>query len=43
MRAATAWADLGLVFTNELGEMVNPVTFTRTTKRLAIEAGGDPR
>jgi integrase len=39
LRAGEAWADLDLVFTDELGGMVNPATFTRTTKRLAIEAG----
>lgn len=39
LRAGTAWENLDLVFTDELGGMVNPDTFTRTTKRLAEEAG----
>lgn len=42
LRAGSAWADLGLAFTNELGEIVNPVWFTRTTKKLATEAGVPP-
>lgn len=42
LRAGEAWADLDLVFTNELGEMVNPATFTRLTKKLATEAGVPP-
>ena len=33
--------DLDLVFSNERGEPV-PDAFTRTTKRLAVEAGGTP-
>lgn len=39
LRAGEAWEDLDLVFANELGEMVVPTWFTRTTKRLAGEAG----
>lgn len=39
LRAGEAWEDVGLVFTNELGGMVNPDWFTRTTKRLAEDAG----
>jgi integrase len=39
LRAGTAWEDLDLVFTDEIGGMVVPETFTRTTKRLAEEAG----
>lgn len=39
LRAGQAWADLDLVFADELGDMVNPDTFTRTTKRLAVEVG----
>lgn len=42
LRAGGAWADLDLVFTNELGEMINPATFTRLVKKLAIEAGVPP-
>ena len=42
LRAGEAWEDLDLVFCDELGGMVNPATFTRTTKRLAIEAGLPP-
>ncbi len=42
LRAGEAWTDLDLVFTNELGEPVNPMTFTRWTKRLATEAGVPP-
>jgi len=42
LRAGPAWSDLGLAFTNELGEMINPPWFTRTTKRLATEAGVPP-
>lgn len=38
LRAGEAWEGLNLVFTDELGGMVNPDTFTRTTKRLAAEA-----
>jgi integrase len=39
LRAGEAWAELDLVFTNEIGDPVNPATFTRWTARLAIEAG----
>lgn len=39
LRAGEAWENLGLVFTDELGGIYNPDTFTRTTKRLADEAG----
>lgn len=42
LRASTAWTDLDLVFTDELGELVKPDTFTRLTKRLATEAGVPP-
>lgn len=42
LRAGEAWDDLDLVFCDELGGMLNPATFTRTTKRLAIEAGVPP-
>ncbi len=39
LRAGTAWADLGLVFTDEIGGIFSPDTFTRTTKVIAEEAG----
>jgi hypothetical protein len=39
LRAGEAWEDLDLVFTNEIGGMVNPDWFTRTTKTLAGDAG----
>jgi len=39
LRASTAWADLDLVFCNEIGEPVDLDRFTRDTKRLAIEVG----
>lgn len=39
LRAGTAWENLDLVFTDELGGMVNPDMFTRTTKRLAQDSG----
>ena len=42
LRAGEAWNDLDLVFCDELGVVVNPATFTRTTKRLAIEAAVPP-
>ena len=42
LRAGTAWANLDLVFTNELGEMIKPDWFSRTMKRLATEAGVPP-
>jgi integrase len=37
--ASTAWQDLDLLFTDELGGIVSPDWFTRVTKRLAAEAG----
>lgn len=40
--AGDAWEDLDLVFTNELGQPVNPMSFTAWTKRLAVEAGVKP-
>jgi len=40
--AGPAWEKLGLVFCDELGGMINPATFTRTTKRLATESGVPP-
>jgi integrase len=42
LHAGEAWDDLDLVFCDELGGMLNPATFTRTTKRLAVEAGVPP-
>lgn len=39
LRAGEAWENLDLVFTDELGDIYSPDTFTRTTKRLAEEAG----
>lgn len=39
LRAGSAWENLELVFTNEIGGMVNPDWFTRTTKTLAGKAG----
>lgn len=39
LRAGEAWENLDLVFTDEIGGIYNPDTFTRTTKRLAEEAG----
>jgi len=38
LRAGPAWEKLDLVFCDEPGGMINPATFTRTTKRLATEA-----
>jgi integrase len=40
--ASPIWHDLDLVFTNEIGEPIRPTTFSRTWKRLAIEAGVTP-
>ena len=40
--AGPAWEDLGMVFSDELGRVVNPVWFTRTTKKLAEAAGVRP-
>ena len=37
--AGPAYEYQGLVFANELGGILSPDTFTRTTKRLAAEAG----
>lgn len=42
LRAGPGWEDLDLVFCDEFGGMIDPATFTRTTKRLAIEAGVPP-
>lgn len=42
LRAGEAWEDLGLVFSDELGGVLSPDTFTRTTKRLATQAGVPP-
>jgi integrase len=39
LRAGEAWADLDLVFTNELGEPTDADRFTRETKDLAVAAG----
>ena len=39
MAAGPAYEYRGLVFANELGGILSPDTFTRTTKRLAAEAG----
>lgn len=38
LRTGESWSDLDLAFCNQLGATINPATFTRTTKRLAIEA-----
>ena len=40
--ASSGWHDLDLVFTDEMGGIVSPDWFTRTTKRLAVEAGVPP-
>jgi integrase len=40
--AGPAWRDLGMVFSDELGQVVNPVWFTRATKSLARAAGVPP-
>ena len=42
LAAGDLWNDLDLVFSNERGEPVKPDTFSRTTKRLAVEAGVTP-
>jgi hypothetical protein len=42
LRASSAWADVDLVFCNEIGGPVNLDKFTRDTKRLAVEAGVQP-
>jgi len=42
LRAGEAWENLDLVFTDELGCVFSPILFTRTTKRLALEAGVPP-
>jgi integrase len=39
LRAGQAWENLDLVFTDELGGIFHPDTFTRNTKALAVEAG----
>lgn len=39
LAAGPLWVGTGLCFTNEIGEPVKPVTFTRTWKRLVIGAG----
>jgi len=40
--ASTAWSDHDLVFTDEIGEPLNPARFTRLTKQLAGRAGVTP-
>lgn len=40
--ASPIWHDLDLVFTNEVGQPVRPTSFSRTWKRLAVEAGVRP-
>ena len=40
--AGDAWAKLDLVFTNAIGDPVNPATFTRWTKQQATHAGVPP-
>lgn len=37
--AGSAYNDQGLVFSDELGDLVSPDWFTRATKRFATEAG----
>lgn len=37
--AGPAWEDLGMVFSDQLGRVINPVWFTRITKSLAEAAG----
>lgn len=39
MAAGSAYNDQGLVFSDELGDLVSPDWFTRATKRFATEAG----
>jgi integrase len=41
-RAGTSRGDLDLVFTDEIGGINSPDTFTRTTKAIAVEAGVPP-
>lgn len=38
LMAGDAWAKLDLVFTNPIGDPVNPATFTRSTKQQASMA-----
>ena len=40
--AGPAWEELGLVFSDELGRVVNPAWFTRMVKALATDAGVPP-
>lgn len=40
--AGPAWEDSGLVFSDELGGVISPAWFTRTTKTLATDAGVTP-
>jgi integrase len=42
LAAGELYRDQGLVFANEVGEVVSPDWFTRTTKRLATAAGVRP-
>jgi integrase len=42
LRAGEAWANLDLVFTDELGVIYDPNRFTRNTKELAAAAGVPP-
>lgn len=42
LMAGDAWANLDLVFTNPIGDPVNPATFTRWTKQQATQAGVPP-
>jgi integrase len=42
LMAGDAWAKLDLVFTNAIGDPVNPATFTRWTKQQATQAGVPP-
>lgn len=42
LAAGEAYADRDLVFSNELGEPVNPNWFTRSTAKFAAEAGVPP-
>jgi len=40
--ASPVWNETGLVFTNNIGQPIRPTTFTRTWKRLAVEADVPP-
>lgn len=42
LMAGDAWAKFDLVFTNAIGDPVNPATFTRWTKQQATQAGVPP-